>query len=81
MDISSKERLYFDKYLHNLRQVEMWVLSLPASFGAVLQNAPKPFFFSPPLPKSKQTDATFLPVELTLRATLHLLISEREDLS
>lgn len=65
MDISSKERLYFDKYLHNLRQGEVGVTPLPASLGAVLQNTPKPFFFFPPLPKSKQTDATFLPVELT----------------
>lgn len=91
MDISSQKRLYFDKYLHNLGQGEMGVTSLPASLGAVLQNTPNPLFLFPPLPKSKQTDATFLPVELTRRVplsfflgypcALHLLISEQEDLS
>lgn len=73
MDISSEERLYFDKYLNNLRQVQMLVMSLPVSLGAVLQITPKPFF-SPPLPKSKQTDTTFLPVEPTRRVPLFWVI-------
>lgn len=93
MDISSSERLYFDKYLNNLRQVELWVTSLPASFfGAALQKTPKPFiiFFFLPFQSQNEETPLFCRGELTRRVprffggypcTLHLLISEREDLS
>lgn len=90
MDISSKERLYFDKYLHNRGQAELRVTSPAASSGAVLQNTPTPPH--PPLPKSKLTDAAFPKVDLTqpdhfffffwvTPTPLHPLISGREDLS